>query len=314
MKRTSPSDEVARWYERYHETVNMTAGELRRWSKSPCSSEASLDRSPVERNLHLLSTPRSDWGVREVDWAKRTVSFVARMRGMKSGRPARSGCPSKRDISLKNWAFDPDKASPNRRRSRVRVYDAEDAARNMRETFQAAPVTRQRRFNFDWPPLLQNVGDSLAVAYASDKWKKKKKDYELYKHLAESRNRVLCVPGLIVDEDRPSKRWPVIGPMVDMTDVPHPRHFAELALFEEANLKLHTEGDDEDPRFGRGRDAGVVTITVAHGLLGGGKFLWSRDKDGRSDQPFLFVYTERDGVLLIIVGEELDVLKDGIVG
>ena len=306
--------EVGHWYERYHNAVNMTAAEMRRWSKDPCSQLASLDDGPVERNLHLLSTPRSSWGGKEVMWAKRTVSFVARMRGMRSGRPAGPGCPSKRDISLKNWAFDPDKAKSNRRRNRVRVYDAEGSARDMRETFQNAPVTRQRRFSFDWPPLLHNVGDSLAVAYASDKWKKKKKDYELYKHLAESRNRVLCVPGLIVDEDSPSKRWPVIGPMVDMTDVPHPRHFAELALFEEANLKLYTDGTDEDPKFGRGRDVGVVTITVKHGLLGGGKFLWSRDDRGRSDQPFLFVYTERDGVLLIIVGEELDVLKDGIVG
>jgi hypothetical protein len=102
--------------------------------------------------------------------------------------------------------------------------------------------------------------------------------------------------------------------MVSMVDVPHPLHFAELALFEEANLKLYTEGDDDDPGFGRGKDAGVVTITVKHGMLGGGMFLWSVDGGERSDQPFLFVYTKRDGVLLIIVGEELDVLKGGIVG
>lgn len=203
--------------------------------------------------------------------------------------------------------------TPNRAK-RVRVYDAEKAAREMRETFQNAPVKRRRKFDFSWPTVLQNVGDSLAVAYSSNKWKKSKGDYELYKHLAESRNRALCVPGLIMQEDSPSQDWPVVGPMVSMVDVPHPDHFAELALFEEANLKLYTDGDDRAPSFGRGRDVGVVTITVKHGMLGGGMFGWSRVDGGRSDQPFLFVYTKRDGVLLIIVGEELDVLKDGIVG
>jgi hypothetical protein len=301
------------WYDRYHSAVNMTAAELRRWSQNPCSSKASLDGSPVERNLHLLSTTKSKWGAEEVAWAKRTVSFIARMRAVRPGRSAGAGCPSKRDISLKNWAFDPDKASPNRRR--VRVYDAEEMAREMRETFQHKPSKRKRRFGFDWPTSLQNIGDSLAVAYNSDKdLQNPRGEWILYKHLAESRNRVLAVPGLIMCDDAPGESWPVIGPMVSMLDVPHPRHFAELALFEEVNVKLYTAGTNENPKFGRGRDAGVVTVTVKHGLLGGGMFLWSRDDEREADQPFLFVYTERDGVLLIIVGEKLAIEADGIVG
>ena len=42
-----------------------------------------------------------------------------------------------------------------------------------------------------------------------------------------------------------------------------------------------------------------------------GSYLKSRK---RKKEPFLFVYTERDGILMIVVGEELDVEKDGIVG
>jgi hypothetical protein len=261
----------------------------------------------------LLRTTKSKWGTKEVAWAKRTVSFIARMRAVRSGRSAGAGCPSKRDISLMNWAFDPGKASPNRRR--VRVYDAEDTAREMRERFQHAPSKRRRKFDFDWPHQLQNIGDSLAVAYNSNKLLQNPRgEWILYKHLAESRNRVLAVPGLIMRDDAPGESWPVIGPMVSMLDVPHPRHFAELALFEEANVKLYTAGTDARPQFGRGRDTGVVTITVKHGLLGGGMFLWSRDDEGQDDQPFLFVYTKRDGVLLIIVGEKLAIEADGIVG
>jgi hypothetical protein len=197
----------------------------------------------------------------------------------------------------------------------VRVYDTEEMAREMRETFQNAPSKRKRRFDFDWPPMLQNVGDSLAVAYSSNKnLDNPRGEWILYKHLAESRNRALCLPGLIMHEEQPGEAWPVIGPLVSMVEVPHPRHFAELALFEEANLKLYTGGTDARPTFGRGRDAGVVTITVKHGLLGGGMFPWGREDRRRPDQPFLFVYTKRDGVLLVIIGDKLAIERDGIVG
>jgi hypothetical protein len=47
-----------------------------------------------------------------VDNAKRTISFVARMKNMEQGEPVSEACPiSKRDISLKNWAYDPMKKS-----------------------------------------------------------------------------------------------------------------------------------------------------------------------------------------------------------
>ena len=96
---------------------------------------------------------------------------------------------------------------PNRRR---RVYDAEEIARGARETFAARAVEFRSEFRFGWPDVVQNVGDSLAVAYASDKWKKKKngaRPVELYKHLAESRNQALCLPGLLRDESAPEREW-----------------------------------------------------------------------------------------------------------
>ena len=66
--------------------------------------------------------------------------------------------------------------------------------------------------------------------------------------------------------------------------------------------------------IGADEDDGVVTLTVRHGMLGGGQMLWSKNENGASDEPFLFVYTEQDGVMFIIVGENLDIEKDGIVG
>lgn len=99
-------DEV---YAKYHDTVNMSFSELEAWSKSECSKLASLDRSPINRNLRLLKTKKADWGVNEVKAANRTISFVSRMKNMEQGKPVNKTCPSKRDISLKNWAYNPNK-------------------------------------------------------------------------------------------------------------------------------------------------------------------------------------------------------------
>jgi 2'-5' RNA ligase len=99
-------------FARYHETVNMGAAELEAWAKTEWSRKASLDRTPIERNLRLLRKRKEDWTLADAVAAMRTVTFVSRMRGAEQGEPVkidgREG-PSKRDISLKNWAFDPAK-------------------------------------------------------------------------------------------------------------------------------------------------------------------------------------------------------------
>ena len=96
-------------YAKYHNTVNMSYSELEAWSKTDCSKLASLDRSPITRNLNLLSKKKSEWGATEVKSANKTISFVSRMKNMEQGQPVSDKCPSKRDISLKNWAYNPKK-------------------------------------------------------------------------------------------------------------------------------------------------------------------------------------------------------------
>jgi len=99
-------DEV---FAKYRETVNMSASELERWADTECSTLASKSRAPIRRNLRLLRKKKADWTAQDIRDASRTISFVARMKGAEQGEPARKGCPSKRDISLKNWAYDPGK-------------------------------------------------------------------------------------------------------------------------------------------------------------------------------------------------------------
>lgn len=222
------------------------------------------------------------------------------------------------DYYVKLATIESHEHTPNRSMPRVRTYDAIEIASKMRETFADRPVERRERLSFSWPSVMQNVGDSLAVAYASDKWKQLgasgKREVELYKHLAESRNVCLAAPGVMYDRLDPSTRWTVIGPMVSLASCPMPKHFAVLGLFEEIDLKLHTGGTDEAPRFGRSADSGVVHVQVRNGHLGGSKILWSRLGSDRKDEPFIFVYTKDAGVMFMVFGEQLDVEKDGIVG
>lgn len=207
---------------------------------------------------------------------------------------------------------------------RVKMYDANEIARSIRETFTAKKEMREREYEFVWPARMQCVGHSLAVAYESDKWQDDKK-MVLYKHLAEdpkdAPNFAYCTPGFLRDFGDPEEPWPTIGPMVSLKDVPMPRHFAILARFKELNLRLYTRGTDKRPQFGKEEDDGVVKVTVKHAMLGASKILWSQVSD-QEDQLFLFVFSPKEdrdggvkaGVHVIITGDELDVHPEGIVG
>lgn len=190
--------------------------------------------------------------------------------------------------------------------TRVRMYDAKDAAKELRERFTAKPATKRRVHKWDWPSRLQWIGESHAVAYESDKWKEDG-EFELYKHLAESKNNVYAVPKFLKDES--GKPWPTIGPMVTLPAY-MPDHFAELALFTEADVQLFTSGTDTRPRLDRGDD-GFVAIEVSGGILGAGHYRMSASGEST---PFLFVFTNGSGPELFITGDKLDIEADGIVG
>ena len=97
-------------FEEWQEHKNMSADELRRWSKNPCSREASLNPVRVmKRNLRLLEKDKSEWTEEDYRDAERATSFISRMRGMKPDMPREGphGCPSEWAISLLNWGFNP---------------------------------------------------------------------------------------------------------------------------------------------------------------------------------------------------------------
>lgn len=106
-------EEIALRYDDYMGAVNMTYSELKAWAETECSTLASLDRSPIERNLELLSTNKDEWTTKHFDWAGKTIAFINRMRENTAGDLLTDSngneCGSKRTISLKNWAYDPNK-------------------------------------------------------------------------------------------------------------------------------------------------------------------------------------------------------------
>ena len=106
---SSKSEKLDEVYAKYKEVTNMSYSELKAWSETECSKKASLDRSPIERNLRLLSKAKADWTSKDIEDANRTIIFVSIMKVAEQGEPASEGCPSKRDISLKNWAYNPSK-------------------------------------------------------------------------------------------------------------------------------------------------------------------------------------------------------------
>ena len=99
--------QIDRRYKEFQDSVNMTLNQFKDWSRTECSRRASVDRKPIERVMHLLSTPKSEWGLKEFDEAGKVVSFIARMKGNAAGPPVPGCGMSKKTISLLNWGYDP---------------------------------------------------------------------------------------------------------------------------------------------------------------------------------------------------------------
>lgn len=106
-------EEIEARYDDYMNVVNMTYSELKAWSETECSTLASLDRGPIERNLELLQTNKADWTEKHFEDAGKTIAFINRMRENQAGDILEDSngnvCGSKRTISLLNWAYNPNK-------------------------------------------------------------------------------------------------------------------------------------------------------------------------------------------------------------
>lgn len=107
-------EELNETFKAYHDAVNMSYSQLKSWSETECSKKASLSRWPINRNLELLDTPKSQWTEKHIKWANKTIAFIARMKANLWGERIVTDsngrkCGTKAFISLKNWAYDANK-------------------------------------------------------------------------------------------------------------------------------------------------------------------------------------------------------------
>ena len=94
-------------FEKFNDTVNMSASEIEDWGESECSDLASQKPQTVRnRVVNLLRTNKEDWGQKEFEDAGRVISFVNRMRGVTGGdETSQDNCPTKKEIALRNWGY-----------------------------------------------------------------------------------------------------------------------------------------------------------------------------------------------------------------
>jgi len=137
--------------------------------------------------------------------------------------------------------------------------------------------------------------------YRSNKWKSNPKDYADYTHIAEGPQTCFIVPGFLQDY-RTGESLDVYGDEVEF-EGPMPEYVSILAPLIGIQVQLYGKNGKvpKDP------NANLYEITVKHGMLAGARF-------PDNDQAFLVVYTRAEGVCMLIVGDELDVERDGIVG
>jgi len=174
------------------------------------------------------------------------------------------------------------------------------SAKRIRETFVDRKMEKEVPIHWSWPRKLYCVGQSEAVQYSSDKWKKRG-DFQDYKHVAEGPQRLYVRDGFIRDH---SSRKPLPFPCEEVV-LPRrmPTAIAELAPILGLQYQPYAECEDDEELVLSGEFYGV---DIARAYIGAAVYPESRE-------TFLIVYT-RSELCAIITGDILNVEKDGIVG
>ncbi len=162
----------------------------------------------------------------------------------------------------------------------------------------------------DWAKVrLRHIGTNEATAYFSDKWGgSKTKSFEEFKHVSEAPQELYAV-----DNAMPGAIGPIWSPRANKAIMP--LVLAELAplIFFEGRLfvDIKKSKDGDEGVLGDG-DEGCVRIRPPGCLLYAG---YMRDaRDPSTGETILVAIHPKDGVQYVVMGSELDVTKDGIVG
>lgn len=172
----------------------------------------------------------------------------------------------------------------------------------LRETFMDRESRRKTKLKWKWPERLVEAGSCEAVMYTSDKWREEG-DFVDYKHVAEGPQVLYVREGFLRDYD--GNDLESCGEVVELVHE-MPDTIAMLAPILGIQCRLYEQDEDGESYLPNG-DENLYQIDISGAKLGAAKH-------PETGETFLVVYTESGGVLCMITGTKLDVLKDGIVG
>jgi len=178
--------------------------------------------------------------------------------------------------------------------------DADDAKR-MRRTFTDSELSfGAYALAGAWPARFRHIGRNHGVAYSSDKWMKDG-TFNDYKHLSEARQELFAA------ESTQPQSGSFQGRVVDLHRVLQlPSAIAELAPLLFLDVQLFD---------GPGRLADAPSqILPARALVYGGRATMLHGGKAGSKRPFLVVASKENGIMFLVIGDKLDVKKDGIEG
>lgn len=187
--------------------------------------------------------------------------------------------------------------TPNRRPPTQNPDD--EAALAIRETFTDREAERSRMLRWNWPKHLLHIGVCEAVMYESDKWKPRRGDMELYKHVAEGPQQLYVRKGFIKPYDGYDVQ--VVGTEAELSGMP--KSIAVLA--DAVGFQCTLFEEDQDGLYLPQRGGAVQVDTPGCTLAGGAH--------GDTGKKFLVIYDGK-GVCALITGDILDIEADGITG
>jgi hypothetical protein len=100
--------EIEARYKEYKSLVNMTYKELQLWSESDCCKALGYSKQPIQRNLHLLNTNKSEWGAKEYRLAGQIIKAIERILDLDLDSEVYNGeslCGTKKELALKNLGY-----------------------------------------------------------------------------------------------------------------------------------------------------------------------------------------------------------------
>jgi hypothetical protein len=181
-----------------------------------------------------------------------------------------------------------------------------EAAKKIREKFYDKKVEKEIPIHWTWPKELIAVGQSEAVQYTSDKWKKRG-DYQDYKHVAEGPQELYVRPGFL--REYSSKRHLDIPGELVALPKRMPEAIAELAPILGLQFQSYRDppgGLEDDEDYEPELSGEYYNVCIPRAYVGAACL-------PGTGETFLMIYTRSD-LCAIITGDKLNVEQDGIVG